>query len=56
MTDNDLWQLEYLALVAKISSELSNHIGINDKTLGMAECFNFFFYLFSRIYNISLRL
>src|SRR5579871_5898147 len=29
----DLQQLEHLSLVSKISQELSNHVGISDKTL-----------------------
>src|ERR1700761_1319623 len=29
----DLYKLEFLSLVAKITQEISNHTGINDKTL-----------------------
>ncbi|KAG6919029.1 hypothetical protein DXG01_009739 [Tephrocybe rancida] len=29
----DLYELEYLSLVAKITQELNNHLGLNDKTL-----------------------
>lgn len=33
MADSDLYQLELLSLVAKITQEIDNHSGINDKTL-----------------------
>lgn len=33
MADNDLYNLEFLSLVAKITQEVDNHTGINDKTL-----------------------
>ena len=33
MADSDLYNLEYLSLVAKITQEIDNHAGINDKTL-----------------------
>jgi len=33
-TLDELQKLEYLSLVSKITSELLNHTGINDKTLG----------------------
>ncbi|PCH34267.1 ATP-dependent RNA helicase DHX8 [Wolfiporia cocos MD-104 SS10] len=33
MSDADLYNLEFLSLVAKITQELDNHTGINDKTL-----------------------
>lgn len=33
-TLDELQKLEYLSLVSKITSELVNHTGINDKTLG----------------------
>ena len=32
---NELEKLEYLSLISKITSELFNHTGLNDKTLGM---------------------
>ena len=31
---NELEKLEYLSLISKITSELFNHTGLNDKTLG----------------------
>ena len=31
----DLAQLEELSLVSKVCTELENHLGLNDKTLGM---------------------
>lgn len=33
MSDADLYNLEFLSLVAKITQEIDNHAGINDKTL-----------------------
>ncbi|KAG6837310.1 hypothetical protein H0H93_011405 [Arthromyces matolae] len=33
MAESDLYNLEFLSLVAKITQELNNHIGLNDKTL-----------------------
>ncbi|KZT08748.1 P-loop containing nucleoside triphosphate hydrolase protein [Laetiporus sulphureus 93-53] len=33
MADADLYKLEFLSLVAKITQEIDNHTGINDKTL-----------------------
>ncbi|KAI6025877.1 P-loop containing nucleoside triphosphate hydrolase protein [Pisolithus orientalis] len=33
MADDDLYNLEYLSLVAKITQEIDNYIGLNDKTL-----------------------
>lgn len=33
MADADLYNLEFLSLVAKITQEIDNHIGLNDKTL-----------------------
>lgn len=33
MSDADIYNLEYLSLVAKITQELVNHTGINDKTI-----------------------
>ncbi|OSX67176.1 hypothetical protein POSPLADRAFT_1063961 [Postia placenta MAD-698-R-SB12] len=33
MADADLYNLEFLSLVAKITQEIDNHTGINDKTL-----------------------
>lgn len=33
MADSDLYNLEFLSLVAKITQELDNHTGLNDKTL-----------------------
>ena len=33
MSSDDLYQLEFLSLVAKITQELENHVGISDKTL-----------------------
>jgi ATP-dependent RNA helicase DHX8/PRP22 len=30
---DDLWNLEFLSLVAKITQEIDNHTGLNDKTL-----------------------
>ncbi|KAH9929819.1 P-loop containing nucleoside triphosphate hydrolase protein [Fomitopsis serialis] len=33
MSDTDLYNLEFLSLVAKITQEIDNHTGINDKTL-----------------------
>ena len=32
MADSDIYNLEFLSLVAKITQEIDNHIGINDKT------------------------
>ena len=32
MADADIYNLEFLSLVAKITQEIDNHIGINDKT------------------------
>ncbi|KAJ7667480.1 P-loop containing nucleoside triphosphate hydrolase protein [Mycena polygramma] len=32
-SDKDLYNLEYLSLVAKIIQEIDNHIGLNDKTI-----------------------
>ena len=32
MADADIYSLEFLSLVAKITQEIDNHIGINDKT------------------------
>lgn len=32
MADADIYNLEFLSLVAKITQELDNHIGVNDKT------------------------
>lgn len=34
MADNDLYNLELLSLVAKITQEIDNHMGYNDKSLG----------------------
>ena len=31
---DDLEQLEKLSLVSKVCTELENHLGMNDKTLG----------------------
>ncbi|KAG5729103.1 Pre-mRNA-splicing factor ATP-dependent RNA helicase prp22 [Termitomyces sp. T112] len=33
MAESDIYNLELLSLVAKITQELNNHIGLNDKTL-----------------------
>ncbi|KAI0248370.1 P-loop containing nucleoside triphosphate hydrolase protein [Lactifluus subvellereus] len=33
MTHDDLYNLEFLSLVAKITQEIDNHTGLNDKTL-----------------------
>jgi ATP-dependent RNA helicase DHX8/PRP22 len=33
MADSDLYSLEFLSLVAKITQEIDNHTGLNDKTL-----------------------
>lgn len=33
MADSDLYNLEYLSLVAKITQEIDNHTGLSDKTL-----------------------
>jgi ATP-dependent RNA helicase DHX8/PRP22 len=33
MSSDDLYKLEFLSLVAKITQELENHLGISDKTL-----------------------
>jgi ATP-dependent RNA helicase DHX8/PRP22 len=33
MADSDLYNLEFLSLVAKITQEIDNHTGLNDKTL-----------------------
>ena len=33
MADNDLYNLEFLSLVAKITQEIDNHTGLSDKTL-----------------------
>jgi ATP-dependent RNA helicase DHX8/PRP22 len=33
MADDDLYNLEYLSLVAKITQEIDNHTGLSDKTL-----------------------
>lgn len=33
MSDEDIYNLEFLSLVAKITQELLNHTGLNDKTL-----------------------
>ncbi|EGN96603.1 hypothetical protein SERLA73DRAFT_111238 [Serpula lacrymans var. lacrymans S7.3] len=33
MTENDLYNLEFLSLLAKITQEIDNHIGLNDKTI-----------------------
>lgn len=33
MSDSDIYNLEFLSLVAKITQELLNHTGLNDKTL-----------------------
>jgi ATP-dependent RNA helicase DHX8/PRP22 len=33
MAQDDLYNLEFLSLVAKITQEIDNHIGLNDKTL-----------------------
>jgi ATP-dependent RNA helicase DHX8/PRP22 len=33
MADDDLYNLEFLSLVAKITQEINNYIGFNDKTL-----------------------
>lgn len=33
MADADLYNLEYLSLVAKITQEIDNHLGINDKSV-----------------------
>ena len=33
MADADLYNLEFLSLVAKITQEIDNHTGLNDKTL-----------------------
>ncbi|KAI0295037.1 P-loop containing nucleoside triphosphate hydrolase protein [Russula brevipes] len=33
MAQNDLYDLEFLSLVAKITQEIDNHTGLNDKTL-----------------------
>ena len=32
MADADIYSLEFLSLVVKITQEIDNHIGINDKT------------------------
>ena len=32
---DELQKLEYLSLVSKVCTELENHLGINDKDLGM---------------------
>ena len=31
----ELQQLEFLSLVSKVCTELENHLGMNDKTLGI---------------------
>lgn len=36
---DELDQLEYLSLVSKVCTELDNHLGINDKDLGMCKCY-----------------
>lgn len=33
MADADLYQLEFLSLINKITQELDNHVGVNDKTV-----------------------
>lgn len=33
MADDDLYNLEYLSLIAKIAQEIDNYIGLSDKTL-----------------------
>ena len=33
MAEDDLYNLEFLSLVSKITQEIDNHIGLNDKTL-----------------------
>lgn len=33
MANSDIYNLEFLSLVSKITQEIDNHIGINDKTL-----------------------
>ncbi|KAH9486307.1 ATP-dependent RNA helicase DHX8 [Psilocybe cubensis] len=33
MADSDLYQLEFLSLINKITQELDNHVGVNDKTV-----------------------
>jgi hypothetical protein len=33
MSQDDLYNLEFLSLVAKITQEIDNHTGLNDKTL-----------------------
>jgi ATP-dependent RNA helicase DHX8/PRP22 len=33
MAQDDLYNLEFLSLVAKITQEIDNHTGLNDKTL-----------------------
>ena len=33
---DDLVKLEKLSLVSKVCTELENHLGLNDKTLGKA--------------------
>ena len=33
MSDSDIYNLEFLSLVAKITQEIVNHTGLNDKTL-----------------------
>ena len=33
---DDLEKLEYLSLVDRVCRELQNHVGVNDKVLGMA--------------------
>lgn len=33
MAESDIYNLEFLSLVAKITQELNNHLGLNDKTL-----------------------
>lgn len=32
---DELKQLEYLSLVSKVCTELDNHLGLNDKDLGV---------------------
>ena len=34
MADDDIYNLELLSLVAKITQEIDNHVGYNDKSLG----------------------
>ena len=40
----ELQALEKLSLISKVCTELENHLGMNDKTLGMYSMLNFIIY------------